>query len=154
MQSPFAAVPGSFSQEPPTTSCSCETVPSSIGSVQYKTRIRGFMRPRRYSQTCADPGVHCQNCLHGTGDGRTAEADACKYSMLACRLQKLADTQRVKAVQQTVHAAGVCPYTCPKLAWCLSDSSTYATQISCYCCARVPQQLPLPWETQNCKSNQ
>ena len=28
-------------------SCSCQTVPKSVGGVHYKTRIRGFMRPRR-----------------------------------------------------------------------------------------------------------
>lgn len=27
--------------------CSCQVVPKSVGGVQYKTRIRGFMRPRR-----------------------------------------------------------------------------------------------------------
>ena len=27
--------------------CSCQMVPKSVGGIQYKTRIRGFMRPRR-----------------------------------------------------------------------------------------------------------
>lgn len=27
--------------------CSCQMVPTSVGGIQYKTRIRGFMRPRR-----------------------------------------------------------------------------------------------------------
>ena len=29
--------------------CSCQMVPRAVGGVQYKTRIRGFMRPRRYN---------------------------------------------------------------------------------------------------------
>ena len=28
--------------------CTCQAVPRTVGGVQYKTRIRGFMRPRRY----------------------------------------------------------------------------------------------------------
>ena len=36
------------SESPP---CSCHVVPKSVGGVQYKTRIRGFMRPRRYMQS-------------------------------------------------------------------------------------------------------
>ena len=35
------------SESPP---CSCHVVPKTVGGVQYKTRIRGFMRPRRYKQ--------------------------------------------------------------------------------------------------------
>ncbi len=37
---------GSFESPP----CSCHVVPKTVGGVQYKTRIRGFMRPRRYKQ--------------------------------------------------------------------------------------------------------
>lgn len=29
--------------------CSCQAVPKSVGGIQYKARIRGFMRPRRYA---------------------------------------------------------------------------------------------------------
>lgn len=40
------------SESPP---CSCHVVPKSVGGVQYKTRIRGFMRPRRMKVSLPDP---------------------------------------------------------------------------------------------------
>ena len=43
--------------------CSCQIVPKTVGGVQYKTRIRGFMRPRRYTQTNSCPySMHCIAC--------------------------------------------------------------------------------------------
>ena len=33
--------------------CPCQTVPKSVGGIQYKTRIRGFMRPRRSASQSA-----------------------------------------------------------------------------------------------------
>lgn len=42
--------PGNSSQIPggcDSPTCSCHMVPKSVGAIQYKTRLRGFMRPRR-----------------------------------------------------------------------------------------------------------
>lgn len=42
--------PGGSSQLPgscDSPTCSCHMVPKSVGGIQYKTRLRGFMRPRR-----------------------------------------------------------------------------------------------------------
>ncbi len=41
--------------------CSCHVVPKTVGGVQYKTRIRGFMRPRRYKQNSGSYADAC--CL-------------------------------------------------------------------------------------------
>ncbi len=41
--------------------CSCHVVPKTVGGVQYKTRIRGFMRPRRYKQNSTSYADAC--CL-------------------------------------------------------------------------------------------
>lgn len=38
-------------------SCSCQTVPKSVGGVHYKTRIRGFMRPRRMRVSLPPPAA-------------------------------------------------------------------------------------------------
>lgn len=45
------SLPGSgslFSGSCDSPTCSCHMVPKSVGGIQYKTRLRGFMRPRRY----------------------------------------------------------------------------------------------------------
>lgn len=42
-------------------SCSCHVVPKTVGGVQYKTRIRGFMRPRRYKHNSSSHAEAC--CL-------------------------------------------------------------------------------------------
>lgn len=46
------------SESPP---CSCQVVPKTVGGVQYKTRIRGFMCPRRYKQNSSSYADAC--CL-------------------------------------------------------------------------------------------
>ena len=50
------------SESPP---CSCHVVPRTVGGIQYKTRIRGFMRPRRYRQNSISYADAC--CLLNSG---------------------------------------------------------------------------------------
>ena len=44
--------------------CSCQIVPKTVGGVQYKTRIRGFMRPRRYAHTHGHSHVVAGTHIH------------------------------------------------------------------------------------------